>query len=132
MGTAFMATKECPISDRYKQNLVEAEPWDPKFRDRALAPPKIEEYERVMREKDSMPTGQWLQRLELVLVKESPDTAIDWETAFQEWDPEVALRISGGSLAVGVIDRVTSVRELIEGIIHEAERILSQYERALP
>jgi len=125
MGTAFMATEECPISDRYKQALVEGEPWDPKFRDRALAPPRIEEYEKVMKQKDSMPIGQWLGRLEMVLIKESPDITIDWEKPFQEWDPEVALRISGGSLAVGVIDRVKSVRELIEDIIHGAERILS-------
>ncbi len=131
MGTAFMATEECPISDRYKQALVEAEPWDPKYRDRALMPPKIEEYERVMKEKDSMPLGQWLQRLEMVLIKESPDVELDWRTAFQEWDPEVALRISGGSLAVGVIDKVKSVKELIEGIIQEAERILSDYAKTL-
>lgn len=125
MGTAFMATEECPISDRYKQALVEGEPWDPKIRDRALAPPKIEEYQKVMKEKGSMPTSQWLARLEMVLIKESPDTAIDWESAFQEWDPEVAFRISGGSLAVGVIDRVKSTRELIDDIIQGAERILS-------
>ena len=125
MGTAFMATEECPISDRYKQALVEGEPWDPKIRDRALAPPKMEEYQKVMKEKGSMPTSQWLARLEMVLIKESPDTAIDWESAFQEWDPEVAFRISGGSLAVGVIDRVKSTRELINDIIQGAERILS-------
>ena len=125
MGTAFMATVECPISDRYKQALVEGEPWDPKIRDRALAPPTIEEYEKVMKEKGSMPIGQWLGKLEMVLLKESPDIAIDWEKAFQEWDPEVALRIGGGSLAVGVIDKVKSVRELIEDIIQGAEQILS-------
>jgi len=132
MGTAFMATEECPISDRYKQTLVEGEPWDPVFRDRALAPPRMEEYEKVMKEKDSMSTSEWLHKLELVLLKESPDTAIDWETAFQEWDPEVAIRISGGSLAVGVIDRVKSCRELIEGIVEDAERLLLEYSKALP
>jgi len=67
-----------------------------------------------------------------VLLKESTDIAIDWEKPFQEWDPEVALRISGGSLAVGVIDRVKSVRELIEDIIEGAERFLSAYTKALP
>lgn len=125
MGTAFMATKECPISDRYKQALVEAQPWDPQYRDRALAPPKSEEYQRVMKEKGSLPLGQWLLRLEMVLLKESPDLPIDWESAYQEWDPEVALRISGGSLAVGVIDKVVTVKELIEVIIQRAEEILS-------
>ncbi|MBA7647747.1 hypothetical protein ES703_55526 [subsurface metagenome] len=125
MGTSFMATKECPISDRYKQALVAAQPWDPEYRDRALAPPRPEEYQRVMRERESLPLGQWLMNLERVLLKETPDTPIDWESDYQEWDPEVALRISGGSLAVGVIDKVVTAKELIDSIIGEAEKILS-------
>ena len=124
LGTAFMATKECPISDRYKQTLVDGQPWEPAFRDRALAPPKQEEYQKVMKEKDNVPTSQWLQRLELVLLKESPDTAIDWENALQDWDPEVAVRLSGGSLAVGVIDRVMTVKELIDCMVADAEAVL--------
>jgi len=125
MGTSFMATKECPISDRYKQALVAAQPWDPEYRDRALAPPRPEEYQRVMQERESLPLGQWLMNLERVLLKETPDTPIDWESDYQEWDPEVALRISGGSLAVGVIDKVVTAKELIDSIIGEAEKILS-------
>jgi nitronate monooxygenase len=51
MGTRFLATRECPVSERYKQKLVQAEPWDPEFRDRCLAPPKAEEFDKVMGEK---------------------------------------------------------------------------------
>jgi hypothetical protein len=43
-----------------------------------------------------------------------------------DWGAEVALSVAGGSLAVGVIDRVMSVKELIDTIIHDAERILSR------
>lgn len=125
MGTRFLATKECPISDRYKQKLVEAQPWDPEFRDRCLAPPKAEELQKVLGEKGSVSQDHWLQRMEQVFLKQSPsEREIDWEKDFNE---ELALRIAGGSLAVGVIDRVMPVKEeLIDTIIRDAEQILSR------
>ncbi|MEE8470302.1 MAG: nitronate monooxygenase [Dehalococcoidia bacterium] len=121
MGTRFLATKECPISERYKQKLVEAQPWDAEYRERALSAPKSEEYEKVMKEKDTISQDQWLQRLEQVMFGQSPGSGIDWE---RDWDMEVVLRIAGGSLAVGVIDRVMSVKELISTIVREAEEML--------
>jgi NADH:quinone reductase (non-electrogenic) len=124
MGTRFLATTECPVSERYKQKLVQAQPWDPEFRDRCLAPPKVEEYQKVMGEKGSISQELWLQRLEQVLLNQTPrGKEIDWENDFDE---NTALRIAGGSLAVGVIDRVMSVKELIETIIRDAEEILSR------
>jgi len=124
MGTRFLATRECPVSERYKQKLVQAEPWDPEFRDRCLAPPKAEEYNKVMGEKGDISQDHWLQRLEQVFLKQSPaDREVDWETDF---DTEMALRIAGGSLAVGVIDSVPTVKELIDTVIREAEQILAE------
>jgi hypothetical protein len=38
----------------------------------------------------------------------------------------VILKIAGGSLAVGVIDRVMSAKELIDSIIRDAEQMLRQ------
>jgi NAD(P)H-dependent flavin oxidoreductase YrpB (nitropropane dioxygenase family) len=126
MGTRFMAIAECPISDRYKQELVNAKPWDAKYRDRALAPPKREEFENVMKDRSEEVTGEWLMRLERVLLKQSSEVPRDWESDLQNDDPEVAVRTAGGSLAVGVIDSVVSARELIDTMIGEAEQILSQ------
>jgi NAD(P)H-dependent flavin oxidoreductase YrpB (nitropropane dioxygenase family) len=124
MGTRFLATKECPVSDRYKQKLVEAQPWDAEFRDRCLAPPKAEEFQKVMGEKGSLSQDHWLQRLEQVFLKQSPsEKEIDWE---KDFDTEIALRIAGGSLAVGVIDRVMPVKELLDAIIRDAEAILNR------
>jgi hypothetical protein len=48
---------------------------------------------------------------------------IDWESDF---DLDVILKIAGGSLAVGVIDRVMSVKELIDTIVRDAEQMLRQ------
>lgn len=121
MGTRFLATSECPVPEKYKQKLVEAQPWDDEFRDRALLPPKPEEYEKVMKEKGSVSQEQWLQRLEQVMFRQSPSAEAHLDAA---WGPEVALRIAGGSLAIGVIDRVMSVKELIDSIIRDTEHML--------
>jgi len=103
---------------------VQAQPWDPEFRDRCLAPPKAEEYEKVMAERGTISQELWLQRLEQVFLSQAPKgREIDWE---RDFDEEMALRIAGGSLAVGVIDKVVSVKELIDTIISEAERILGR------
>ena len=122
IGTAFIATKECPISDRYKEALVKSQPWEPEVRDRALAPPKPEEYERVAMEKGTMSKDEWLPRMERVHLKQSPDFKIDWDA---DYDPGEALRITGPSLAVGVVDKVVGVEEFIDTIIQEAEQMLS-------
>jgi nitronate monooxygenase len=124
MGTRFLATKECPVSERYKQKLIDAQPWDAEFRERCLTPPKAEEYDRIMGEKGSVSRDHWLQRLEQVALGQTPaGKEVDWET---DVNIEMTLRIAGGSLAVGVIDRVMSVKELIDTIIHDAERIMSK------
>jgi len=57
LGAAFMATKECPVAERVKQMFVEADLQDPRFWDRNLNPPKREEYEQVVRERDFLPQG---------------------------------------------------------------------------
>ena len=118
MGTRFLATEECPVSARFKQQLVEAKPWDKEYRERALTPPTPEDYEKIMGERGNMPMDQWLQQLEQVMFKQSEVGEIDWE---REFDLDLILRIAGGSLAVGVIDRVMSVKELIDTIIRDAE-----------
>jgi len=119
MGTRFMATTECPVSESFKRKLVDSQPWDADIRDRALTPPDNSDYEALMKAKDTMAQSEWLQSLELLFLKHAANEEIDWD------DDEASLKITGGSLAVGVIDSVVSCRELIETIVCEAESILS-------
>ena len=123
MGTRFLATDECPASERFKQELVKAQPWDKEYRERALTPPKPEDYERIVGKRGDMPVEQWLQHLEQVMFRQSEIGDWDWES---DVDLDVILKIAGGSLAVGVIDKIMSVRELIDTIIRDAEQILQQ------
>ena len=123
MGTRFMAVKECPISERYKQKLVEAQPWDPKVRDRILNVTRNEQYEEILKMKGKVPQDEWLKMVEKHSFKRSSELSIDWQ---KDYDEEVATHVTGGSLAVGVIDSVVSSKELIDTMIREAEAILSK------
>lgn len=114
MGTAFLATEECPISDKYKRSLVNAKPTDPLFRNQALTPPNTEALAEVMKERDALPIDQWLKRLEKVMLLQSPDGKMR------------SNEMAGGSLTVGLIDKIVTVRELISGMVAGAEQILTR------
>ena len=117
LGTAFMATKECPISERHKQYLADVDPSDPKLMKKVLAPPNPLDLEKVMKLRGKIPHGEWMMKLERVLLKEDPDA----DTSFES---DEVLKLAPGSLAVSGIDKVLTVKELIDSIINGAEDIL--------
>ena len=106
LGTMFCAVKECPLSERRKQVLVEADPWDPKWRDPILATSRPEAVQRL---KEAIGTAEVLRA-----AGQAEDTGIPKEAG-----------TGALSLAIGFIDRVVTVKELIDGIISEAEEILA-------
>ncbi|UCC59882.1 MAG: hypothetical protein JSV02_09105, partial [Dehalococcoidia bacterium] len=97
----------------------------PEFRDRCLAPPRPEEYAKLMEKRDDMPQEDWLRKLEQVMFNRAAEDIDDIDFN-SDWGAEAALSVAGGSLAVGVIDKVMSVRELIDAIIRDAEHILGR------
>ena len=119
-----MATKECPVSEKFKQMLVDANPIDPNIRDRCLAPPNPKEYEKVMQKREKVSTHEWLQDLEMVLLKASDDERKERSKMDDIDMSDEIVRFAGGSLAVATIDKILSVKELIEGIMNNAEDII--------
>jgi len=101
MGTAFMATKECPISERHKKALVNASPYDPGLRNKVFAPPP--------------PGLDELTRKQEV-----------WQLVGDAKPPSVSkpMPVMSGSMAVGAIAGIVTVKELIDSIIREAEDLL--------
>jgi NAD(P)H-dependent flavin oxidoreductase YrpB (nitropropane dioxygenase family) len=101
MGTAFMATKECPIAERHKQALVKASPSDPELRNKIFAPPP--------------PGLDELTRKQEV-----------WQIVGDARPHSVSkpMPVMGGSMAVGAITEILTVKELIDKIIREAEELL--------
>jgi len=119
MGTAFMATKECPISNAAKQRLAQARPDDPRIRHHVLDTPDPEAYEEVMKMRDKVPFNEWLRMLENVNLK-----ARNW----QKTEHSAGGLSMLGSFAVEVIDHVPTVKEFVDGIIHGAEEILDSWQ----
>lgn len=117
VGTAFMATEECPISEARKRSLVEAAPTDPVIRAQALSPPNAEQLAQVMAEKDRLPLDEWLKRLEKVMLLQSPDEAMKVREK------------AAGSLAVAFVDQVVTVKSLIDSMVNGAYRILTDLPR---
>jgi nitronate monooxygenase len=112
LGTIFMAAKECPISERRKKALIEADPYDPKWRDVIIHTPSLNEINKLIESaketKDSQSVLREIGKIEGI---GTLDSGRDF--------PYPA------SLAVGFIDKVVSAKELIDNIIKEAEEILT-------
>jgi nitronate monooxygenase len=121
LGTSLMATKECPISDRVKQKILETSADDPKVRRRCLTPPDPKEYERIMKKRGEIPNSQWLRELELVMLNE-PAEIVEEKPGY-EFEDETILR-SGISLAACFVDEILSVGEFILRMVKEAEDII--------
>lgn len=115
MGTAFMATRECPTNEASKVAIVQSDPDNPQLRGRVLGSSDPEKYAEVMQLRGKLPMEEWLPMLERI-----QPGASDWGTPDAE-----SSRV--GSLAVGAINSVSTVKEFIDGIIREAEEILDSW-----
>lgn len=58
LGTAFMATRECPIAEHLKRRLVQDSPMEPAYRHRAFDPPEARGMERIRQGEVLVPTGR--------------------------------------------------------------------------
>ena len=106
MGTAFCAVRECPIAERRKEVLVNADPYNPIWRDPILHTPAPEDLKNLM---------------EATGTREIMKAAGKAERA---GIPKEA-GIESASLAIGFIDKVPTAKGLIDSIIGEAEQILT-------
>jgi len=123
MGTAFMATKECPTNEASKRAMVETRPDNPQLRYRVLSSSDPVEYEKVLKMRGKLPLEEWLPMLERIQPRHS-----DWAQIMggEEQSEEKLSRV--GSLAVGAINDIPTVKEFIDSIIREAEEILDSWE----
>ena len=70
---------------------------------------------------DEMPEHEWLWRLEKAMVND--DQAISLEGASEEEVEAEVLRSVPGSLAVGAIDSIPTIKDFMEKLISEAEAL---------
>ena len=117
MGTAFMATKECPVGEKVKEAIVQADFDNAELRNRVLAVADPKDLEEVMKLRGTVPDEKWLAMLERVNLKDP-----DWrnpESAGQGGDSRLKLI----SLAAGMITESLPVKDFINGIITKAEEM---------
>jgi NAD(P)H-dependent flavin oxidoreductase YrpB (nitropropane dioxygenase family) len=117
MGTAFMATMECPTNKASKMDMIESSPDNPRLRWRVLSHASPQDYAQVMQKRGDLPLEQWLPMLERI-----QPTTKDWAG-----DPSVPEPSRVGSLAVGVLKSVPTVREFIDNMIKEAEELAEKW-----
>ena len=113
MGTAFMATEECPMKQSAKDAMVRARPDDPELRRRTLAPPDPKAYQEVIDMRENLPLEKWLPKLERVYAK---GTSL-WEDTSDSAEPSPSELSKVVSLAAGLIDRVLPVKDFVDNII---------------
>jgi NAD(P)H-dependent flavin oxidoreductase YrpB (nitropropane dioxygenase family) len=123
MGTAFMATKECPIGDKFKNKMISALPDNPYLRATVIAPPNPKDYEAVMKKRGEMQFEKWLTALERVMLKHD-----DWELAPEMWNEDYDRLSSLMSFAATYVDDIPSVQEFVDNIVNGAEKILDGWE----
>lgn len=132
LGSAFMATKECPLAERIKENMVKAVPDHPDLIRELLAPPKPEDFKDIMAQRDKIPLEKWLPALERVMLKHGwKDTPTMWDQGDKLRDdpdsamPSLGTRPKGPfSFACAYVDKVVSAKELIDSMVKEAEKIM--------
>ncbi len=123
MGTAFMATRECPTNEASKLAMVRSRPDNPRLRYRVLSSTDPVEYEKVLKLRDKLPLEEWLPMLERSQPRHS-----DWDELTGGAGQSEADESQVGSLAVGAINSIPTVKEFVDGIIREAEAILDGWE----
>lgn len=99
MGTAFMLTRECSMPDKAKEKLLQLRPDNAEFRNRVMTATPW---------RPGAPTA-------------APSAQPPRETRNEDYDGEV-------SFAASAMGRIPTVKELIEGMMRDAEAILDGWE----
>lgn len=124
MGTRFMSTVECPSPEKFKKQMITGTADHPKLRYECLNMPDLKEYEKVMAQRppkeDRAAMQEWMPRLERVMLKHG-----DWQTAERMWETPIDKMAGLQSMAVQYVDRIQTVKELVDSVIKEAEEIIN-------
>jgi NAD(P)H-dependent flavin oxidoreductase YrpB (nitropropane dioxygenase family) len=128
IGSAIMATNECPISSRIKENMVKAVPDEPELIRELVAPPAPENYKKIMEARKTLSFEKWIRAMEAAMLKH------EWTGQRAMWEETVdelgAPSREGGpprgpfSFCIAYIHQIVSVQEFIENMAKEAEEIL--------
>lgn len=142
MGSAFLATKECPFSDKIKENMIKAQPDNVELISELISLPRPEDYHEVMSLKGKIPLNEWLMRMEAMMLKQKKWKASDMVQGMSEENmfdkaieaaekDEKERKVEGRpkgpfSFVCGFIDKIPTVQEFIDEMVTEAEKIVKE------
>lgn len=128
LGSSIMATKECPISERIKRNMVDAVPDEPELIRELVAPPTRDAFKKIMEARKTLPFEKWIRSMEAAMLKH------EWKGDKAMWEENAedlgAKERPGGppkgpfSFSVAYINEILSAQDFIENMVKEAEKIL--------
>ncbi len=137
IGSVLMATRECPVAEQVKRNMVQAKPDHPELIRELLAPPRPDEYKEIMAQRSKLPLEKWLPALERVMLKQH-----DWKDTPPAWEVSEKLKEDAGtgpslgdrpkgpfSFACAYVDEIVPVKEVIENMVRGAEEIMARIVR---
>ena len=127
MGTRFMATKECVLADRHKQNMIKIPPDNIYLKNRCLNMPDPRAYEELLKLREQgMSMDEWIPKATALFLKEDK-----WKGAAyrgpEDHGEDLELMSNFWSEAVAVIDDIPTCKELVDRIIEEAEEMLDSF-----
>jgi nitronate monooxygenase len=122
MGTAFFATKECPAHDAIKAKLIESTEKDTCLLLKSINNP-VRCVKNQLADECLFLESQGATFEEIITTVAGGKGKL----AYDDGDPEIS-PISCGQV-VGLIDKVKTVREVIEDIVAEADELLKRLNR---
>ncbi len=139
MGTSFLITEECPISEKVKKNILKADENHFDLIRELVAPPDPEDYEEIMEAREEMPLEKWIPAMERVHLKHDDYEDVEpmWEQADSLDEDETADEIPSlgerpkgpYSFACAYLDRIVTCQELIDSLVEGAEDILEDWSK---
>jgi enoyl-[acyl-carrier protein] reductase II len=135
IGSAILATKECPISERVKINMIKAQPDEPSRIRELIAPPDPEAYAEIMAKRDSMDLNKWIRAVEATFLKlkdkkKTSGEKTIWEEGAEGLgeDPHAEGSTKGPfSFSCAYINEIVNVKTFIDNMVKEAEEILESF-----
>ncbi len=125
MGTRFIATKESDFASGYKEAVLKGTERDTRVTAGSFGPIRVlkNKYAAALQELLDSVTGSIQEKFEHPKVQDAK-TRVSWADSYKHGITENAPVLTGE--VQGLIDNLPTVKELIDGIIEEAEEIIAK------
>jgi enoyl-[acyl-carrier protein] reductase II len=125
MGTRFIATKESDFAQGYKEAILEGKERDTTVTAGSFGPIRVlkNKYAATLQELLDSVTGSLQERFENPKIAEAK-TVASWAASYKHGKTENSPVLTGEVQAL--INDLPSVKELIDGIMNEAEEIITK------